>query len=94
MINKFSEDLQSYIPIRFPESSEYVGVSVVVTKNDGTILSDVYVIGEGLASDNTATPTFGLGDESGVKSMDVQVPDGSHMVIDNPVANRLHRITK
>jgi len=80
----------NYIAIRFSETAKYAGSHVTVKKVDGSILSDVYVIGEGLSSDQTSTITFGLGDDQILDEVIIRLPDGSIQTMDNPPTNRVH----
>ena len=82
----------NFIAFRFPETAKYAGTKVTVTKNDGSILSDVYVIGEGLVSDQTATLTFGLGKDSSIKSVNFSLPNGSQEAYGNYKVNQVNRI--
>ncbi len=82
-----------YLAVRFPETAEYAGTSVQVQTADGKILSDVYVIGEGLASDQTCTLTFGLGTSESVKSIKIKYPSGEEQMIENPAIDQVHLIT-
>jgi len=80
----------NYISFRFVENAKNIGAKVVITKNDGSLLSDVYVIGEGLASDQTSTVTFGLAKEKSIKSAQIVFGDGSKQTIENPEVNKVH----
>ena len=82
----------NYIAVRLPENAKYVGATITVTKNDGTTLTDVYVIGEGLGSDQTATITFGLGADTQVSSIQLALSDGSTQTIPNPRVNAVNTI--
>lgn len=82
----------NYIAIRFPENATYAGARVVVNKTDGSKLSDAYIIGEGLASDQTATVTFGLGTDTAVTSVEINLPNGTTQRMENPVINTIHRL--
>jgi len=82
----------NHIAFKFAENAKNLGAKVTVTKNDGSILSDVYVIGEGLASDQTSTVTFGLGGEESVKSAVIVFGDGSQKSIDSPAINTVHNL--
>ena len=82
----------NYIAFRFPETAKYVGSKITVTKNDGSIVSDVYVIGEGLVSDQTATLTFGLGGETTIKSVSVNLPNGQSMELSTYKVNQVNQI--
>jgi len=82
----------SYIGIRLAENAKNAGASIIVTKMDDTRLCDAYVIGEGLASDQTSTVTFGLAGETAVKSVRIRYADGTSQVIENPEINKTHRL--
>ena len=75
-----------------PETAAYLGTKIVLTKEDGSILSDVYVIGEGLCSDQTATVTFGLGTDPTIKSINLYLPNGTTRMISDYQINRVNRI--
>lgn len=80
----------NYIGFRFPETAKYVGTKITVTKTDGSILSDVYVVGEGLASDQTATVTFGLANETQIKSVVINLPNGTSKNITDYKINQVN----
>lgn len=82
----------NYIAFRFPETARYAGSKITVTKNDGSILSDVYVIGEGLVSDQTATVTFGLGEDTTIKSVVLNLPNGQTQSIASYSVNQVNRL--
>ena len=82
----------NYIAFRFPETAKYAGSKITVTKNDGSILSDVYVIGEGLVSDQTSTVTFGLGGDTSIKSVVLDLPNGQSQTIERYSVNQVNRM--
>ena len=82
----------NYIAVRLAENAKNIGARIVLTQVDGTILSDAYVIGEGLASDQTSTVTFGLGKATAVQSIDIHFSDGSVQTIESPEINTTHRL--
>lgn len=82
----------NYIAFRLPETAMYAGAKITVTKNDDSIISDVYVIGEGLVSDQTSTLTFGLGTDDRVKSINLSLPNGTQRAISNFQMNKLNFI--
>ena len=81
----------NFVAFRFPETAKYVGSKVTVTKQDGSLLSDVYVIGEGLASDQTSTLTFGLGADTAIKSAVLTMPNGSKQTLSANV-NKVNKV--
>ena len=82
----------NYIAVRLPETAKYVGARIMVTKKDGSTLSDAYVIGEGLGSDQTATVTFGLGTDTEVTSVKVALSDGTTQDLPNPKVNAVNTL--
>ena len=82
----------NYIALRLPENAKYLGAIVTVTKNDGSTLTDTYVIGEGLASDQTSTLTFGLGNDTSVRGVKVSLADGSSFDLESPRVNQLNSL--
>lgn len=82
----------NYIAFRFPETAKYAGSKVTVTKNDGSIMSDVYVIGEGLVSDQTATMTFGLGEDTEIKGATLRIADGSIRQLEGISVNKVNKL--
>ncbi len=89
-INKGGE--ANFIAFRFAENTKNVGAKVIVKKADGSIQSDVYVIGEGLVSDQTSTVTFGLGAQKEVASVLINYADGTSKTIENPEINKIHKL--
>ncbi len=79
-----------YLCVRFPENVDYVGAKVSVETIDGKTLTDVYAIGEGLSSDQTATLTFGLGNATSVKTMRITFPSGQEKIIAHPGIDQMH----
>lgn len=82
----------NYIAVRLKEIAKNAGARVVVTLQDDSILSDAYVIGEGLSSDQTSTLTFGLGTQESVQKVVIYYPGGETTVIDNPGINQVHSL--
>jgi len=82
----------NFIAIRFAENTKNVGAKVTITKTDGTIQSDVYVIGEGLVSDQTSTLTFGLAQQKEIVSILINYADGTTKTINNPKINTIHKL--
>ena len=82
----------NYIAVRFPENAKYAGAIVTVTKADGSKLTDTYVIGEGLASDQTSTLTFGLGADTSVSSVSIALPDGTTQTMADAKVNAMNTL--
>ena len=83
-----------YLSIKFPETSAYAGTAVQVITSDNKKVSGVYVIGEGLSSDQTNIVTLGLGATTSVKSLTIRYPSGETKTIGNPEIDKVHLITK
>lgn len=81
-----------FISVQFDETAKYVGATVHVETASGKKMSDVYVVGEGLGSDQTSTLTFGLGKETRVKSMIIKYPSGERDTILNLHVDELNSI--
>ena len=82
----------NFIAFRVPENAKYAGAQITVTKKGGKKLSDVYVIGEGLASDQTSTLTFGLGAEKEVEAVQIKLSDGNTVDLSDFKVNTINRI--
>ncbi len=89
-INKGGE--VNYISVRFKETADNIGSYVTINKIDGTKLTDVYVIGEGLVSDQSNTVTFGIGSDESIISLVIKKLSGEEIVIDNPELNKTYQI--
>lgn len=74
-----------YIKVRFPEQSKFVGAMAQV-KTAPSTLTDVYVIGEGLGSDNTNVLTFGIQQDT-VEQVIITYLNGVKEVFQNVPAN-------
>jgi len=79
-----------YLCVRFPENADYIGAKVVVETIGGKTLTDVYAIGEGLSSDQTAALTFGLGNATSVKTLKIIFPSGQEKTIEHPGIDQVH----
>ena len=79
-----------YVAVRFPETSEYAGTAVLATTDTGQRICEVYVIGEGLGSDQTNTLTLGLGAATSVKTLEIMYPSGERKTIENPEIDKVH----
>lgn len=73
-----------FIRVRFPETARFVGARVELSTGDGTTLSDVYIVGEGLGSDSTAAVTFGLGPAGVPTRLTIHTIDGTVESLDDP----------
>jgi enediyne biosynthesis protein E4 len=69
----------NYLKVRFPEQAHYVGAIVKVSTTNKS-MTDSYIIGEGLCSDNSNVLTFGLGEETKIDSLVIRYVDGSREI--------------
>jgi hypothetical protein len=65
----------NYIQLRFAENAKNIGAKIIVTTSSGQTLTEDYIIGEGLVSDQTACVHFGLGKDQ-IKSIQVKYLNG------------------
>ena len=79
-----------FVKVSFPEQSKYIGAKVEVKTKSGKKLSDVYVLGEGLASDNTNILTFGLAVSDEPASIIIKYFDGETETIPNPKTGEIY----
>jgi len=79
-----------YVGVRFPETSEYSVAAVQLITDTGQKVSEVYVTGEGLGSDQTNTLTLGIGAATSVQSLTITYPSGETKTIDNPAIDKVH----
>ena len=77
----------NFIKVKLPELAANSGAKVTVALENDQKRSDVYVIGEGLVSDQTNTLTIGIGREESVKSLIVTYPSGVQDTVLNPEIN-------
>jgi len=78
-----------YLKVRLPDDAYSMGAKVTVTTSQGRNLTDWHVAGEGLVADQTHILTFGLGDETAVRSVEVKYPDGRSQALENPPIDRV-----
>jgi len=89
-INKGGDN--KYVALRFMEQNKNAGAHIELTLNDGSKLTDVYVIGEGLGSDQTSTVTFGLRPDQSPKSLTIYFANGEKQTIDSVLTNHIHLV--
>lgn len=65
----------NYIKLIFRETASNIGAKVIVNTSSGNILTEDYIIGEGLVSDQSATVHVGLGNQQ-IKSIQIKYIDG------------------
>ncbi len=76
----------NYLQLTFAENSENIGAKIKVITSSGNTITEDYVIGEGLVSDQSATVHFGLGKDD-IKSVQVTYIDGRIQNLDNVQIN-------
>lgn len=65
----------NFLQLIFAENAMNIGAKITVTTSSGKVITEDYVIGEGLVSDQSATIHFGLGKDD-VKSVQITYPSG------------------
>jgi hypothetical protein len=80
----------NYLKIKLQERGTNAGTKATLLMADGQSRSDVYIIGEGLSSDQTNTITFGLGKETDVRSLVIQYPSGQRDTLLEPEINETY----
>lgn len=78
----------NYLQVALPDQVKSLGAKVQLTTTSGKIITEDYIIGEGLNSDQTNILHFGLGQETATL-LTVQYISGERQEIKNPVANTL-----
>ena len=78
----------NYLQVDLGESVNAQGAKVTLT-TPTRILTEWLVTGEGLASDQTALLQFGLGKESTVSKLTVQLANDAEIYVDNPKINTI-----
>jgi len=81
-----------WVKVRIAETGANAGARVRVETASGRILTDVFVVGEGLASDQSNTLTFGLGPEDRPTSIRVRYTDGHEEEIASPEVGRVYTL--
>ncbi|MGH1334580.1 MAG: CRTAC1 family protein [Aureispira sp.] len=81
----------NYIQVALEDQVKSLGAKVQVTTTSGKTITEDYIIGEGLNSDQTNLLHFGLGQEKATK-LTVQFISGERQEIDNPTINTLIKI--
>lgn len=76
-----------YLKVKLEQAPNAMGAKVMVTKTDGSVLTDWVVAGEGLGSDQSHTLVFGLGKEGSVSQVKVRYADGTEQTINSPEGN-------
>lgn len=83
----------NYLQLTFPENFENIGAKVKVVTSSGKTITEDYVIGEGLVSDQSATVHFGLGKDD-IKSIQITYIDGRTQNLDDVKINARTMVPK
>jgi hypothetical protein len=73
-----------FVKVRLADVASSMGARVARETGSGKMRYDWLVTGEGLVSDQTHVLTFGLGEETHVRRVEVLYPDGGVETVDNP----------
>lgn len=65
-----------WLQVLLPNAAAALTARVAVTRADGVVLHDQWLSGEGLASEQSRTLQFGLGENAGVVDVQVEFADG------------------
>ena len=79
---------QGYLKVQLDNSVASIGARVSVELDDGTVLNQFFVIGEGLLSDQSHIMIFGLNDQNAVK-VTVRYLDGNESELPGSFRNEL-----
>lgn len=85
---------QQYLKVRFPERGAFLGSKVEVATTNGKLMSDVYIIGEGLTSDNTNVLTFGIDVGDSILSASIKYVDGLEEIIPDSLINTTYMASR
>ncbi|WP_282068316.1 CRTAC1 family protein [Olleya namhaensis] len=66
----------NYLQLTFLENAKNIGAKIIVTTTSGKTITEDYIIGEGLVSDQSATIHIGLGKDN-IKSTQIHYTDGT-----------------
>ncbi len=78
----------NYIKVKLADNANDLGAKVQVVTESGKRLTEDYVVGEGLTSDQSSTLHFGLGSEK-AKSLSVKYISGKTFDLDAPITNSI-----
>ena len=85
--------VNDFLRVKLPSVAETFGAKVSVHFNDGSVLTDWLVSGEGLCSDQEHTLSFGLGQEKSVNKVIVKLSNGVSKVFQGVKNNMLLNIS-
>lgn len=83
----------NYVKVRIPETGVNAGAHIEVQTKNGETLSDAYVIGEGLSSDQSNTLVFGMGADNKPTEIRVTFTNGQTRIVENPETNSIYTIS-
>jgi len=81
----------NYLDVKLEDNAKTLGAKIVVTTESGKTLTEDFIVGEGLSSDQSATIHFGLGNEQ-AKSVTVNYVNHEPQTINNPTTNSVMEI--
>ena len=81
----------NYIDVKLEDNAKTLGAKVSVTTESGKTLTEDFIVGEGLSSDQSATIHFGLGKEQ-AQSITVNYINHEPQTINNPKTNSVMEI--
>jgi enediyne biosynthesis protein E4 len=83
----------NFLKVKLPNVPASIGATVKIVTSRNTSLTETFISGEGLCSDQSHVLVFGLGDIESVYSVTVDFLTGEKKVIENPTINTTVRIS-
>lgn len=77
----------NYLKVILPKNAQNIGAKVQVELPSGQMLTEFLLVGEGLASDQTAALHFGLGQAKSIVRVRIQYLNGEETYINQPPIN-------
>jgi hypothetical protein len=81
----------NYLDVKLEDNAKTLGAKVIVKTESGKILTEDFIVGEGLSSDQSAIVHFGLGKEN-AKSVTIKYINHEPQTINNPTTNSVMEI--
>lgn len=78
----------NYLKVNLPKNAKTIGAVITITLQNGNKLTEHLITGEGLASDQSNTIHFGLGENSKIITLRIKLLDGTEKTIENPTINQ------
>lgn len=76
-----------YLKVNLSDAASALGAQVSLQLDTGRRYTRQLIAGQGLAADQTHIVTFGLGQQAGVSRLQVRLPTGNILTVDEPVLN-------